>query len=138
SWGDLIDPMDSLRSEAAYFGGATYGRQDRADARKDGDNFPHFTDENMLAVIRGTGTWIAETDPVGINIVETLTSYAIGEGMTHEAVPRPGNDDNDAAWQAQRVIDEFLDRTNWVGGLDAELFGRTRKAGERFVHLIDA
>src|SRR5690606_17892084 len=109
------------------------------DARKNGDFYPHFTDETQLAGIRGTGTWIAETDPVGINIVETLKSYAVGGGLAIAAVDKPTDegDGSDLAWHAQQVIDEFLERTNLIGGLDAELYGRLRKAGERFIHIID-
>jgi hypothetical protein len=138
-WGDLIDPMESLRWDADFFGGRFGGRQDRADARKDGDNHPHFTDEGALSFIRGAGQWIAETDPVGINIIETLTSYAIGTGMTHTVAAKPeaGDVAVEVAGQCQEVVDEFLDRVKWRGDLDVELFRRTRKSGERFVRTKD-
>jgi len=138
-WGDLIDPMESLRADPSFFGNPYGGRQDRADAKRYGDYSPHFTDEATLGFIRGAGQFIAETDPAGINIVQTLTSYAIANGMEHEVTPKPeaGLEAEQIAAECQAVVDEFLERIGWRNSLDAELFGRTRKAGERFVRVKD-
>lgn len=139
-WGELIDPLDSLRNESDFFGGRFYGRRDRPDAKRNGDNWPHFSNESELEYLRGHGRYIAETDPTGINIVETLASYVVGVGMNHQANPGPeaGAEGEEAAFQAQRVIDEFLEREAWIGTHDVESFRRVRKYGERFNHVVDA
>lgn len=136
-WGDLIDPLQILGDEQAYGFGVLASTRDRAEARRQGDNWPHWSDEHALASIRGRGCYIGETDPTAINVLQTLASYVIGEGLTATATAKPDSEAEDAAWHASAVIDEFLERSRWNGSLDAELFIRKRKAGERLVHIVD-
>lgn len=138
TWGSVINPLEFLNVDREFFGGPSFSKQDRADGKRDGDFAPHFTNEQQLSSIRGAGCFIAETDPAGINIVQTLINYAVGVGMTHTVTPKSEVGDNakQIVAQCQVVVDEFLERTNWTGHLDAELFARTRKTGERFIHLV--
>lgn len=130
-FGDYIDPMESIRGNPEYFGGFQNGHVSRPDDRSSGDNAPVFKDEQALAFIRGAGEWISQSDATAVGALEALASYVIGTGFTWTAE----SDDPEAAQIVQRIVDEFCERVDWCGGLDRELFKRTRKSGERFVRL---
>lgn len=131
AWGDYIDPMDSLRSDPEFFATPGAGHVSRGDDKRFGDNAPIFNEEQRLSFIRGAGEWIGQTDATAIGALETLASYVVGTGFVWQAE----GDDEKAVMFVQRIVDEFLDRSNWLGDLDRELFKRTRRSGERFVRL---
>lgn len=144
-WGDYVSPLDSIRSEQDYFGGggpAGMGpRVSRASDRTDGDNAPFFTTEQELAVIRGAGEWIAQADTTAIGAMEALASYCIGVNGQYDAAAKDGDGADSAANAAeaavQEIIDEFLKRVKWLNKLDREQFRRWRRAGERFLRIVD-
>lgn len=138
AWGDLINTQDTYRNDPDFQPRGQ--RISRADDRRDGDNAPHFRDEQTLAQIRGMGEWIAQADSTAMGALETLTSYVIHTGFTWTVTP--SNPNNKRAMQladsVQAVLDEFLMRERWTGSLDRELFKRKRRAGERFVRIRKA
>lgn len=138
-WGDCIDPFDSWKSEASYFGGGGVSSGgsyiSRAEDRSDGDNAPHFDNEHTVAMIRGACEWLATTDTTAIGMLEALTSYIVGWGSEY-STEAESPEWEPLAQAVECVIDEFLKRERWCGGLDAELFQRTRRAGERFVRIV--
>lgn len=136
-WGDFVDPMDAIRSEPELFSGGYAGRADRPDDRRNGDYAPHFTNETMIARIRGACGWLADTDVTVIGAFDTLKSFIVKQGSTFEVVAKKpeGEAHVDAV---KEILDEFTRRTNWYGGIDKESFLRTRKAGTRFLRITDA
>jgi hypothetical protein len=133
-WGDVIDPLDSLRSEPDFFGTGLNGHRLRGDDHRQGDNAPFWRSEQELSFIQGMGEWIANTDTSTVGALKTLTGYVVHTGFTWKAKPE-AKANSEAAAYVQTIIDGFFKRTNWLGNLDRELFRRTRKHGERFLRI---
>ncbi len=139
AWGDYIDFAEPFQSEPD-FTGQRGQRLSRADDRRNGDNAPIFNNEQTLALIRGAGEWISQTDSTAMGALEALTSYVIHTGFiwTVKASDPKNEEAAQIAKSVQAVIDEFLVRERWRGSLDRELFKRCRRAGERFVRIHKA
>lgn len=136
-WGDYINEYaDSFRGEPDFYGGPQQ-RRSMPDDRKNGDNAPIFQDENQLALIRGVGELISQTDATAKGALETLTSYVIHTGFEWTVEPKNPDDgtSKQVAEMVQSVVDEFLEQQQWSGHLDRELFKRKCRSGERFVRI---
>lgn len=103
------------------------------DDRRDGRFRPLYDSEQDLARIRGAARQLASLTPVAIGALDALANYVFAAGFTftvHSAFAQP-----QLVTAAQNVIDEFLDATDFAGGLDRELHHRSREDGEAFVAL---
>lgn len=135
AWGDFVDPREHLYDDAAWIplgGGYATGRVEDRDR---GQDRTLFSVEADLDYIRAQSRLCATTD-IGVNVLETLSNYVIGSGLTYECQPERAFGDRAAARDAQRVIDEFLDRHDWRGDYEAEAFRRTIRDGEWFPTLF--
>lgn len=111
------------------------GRNDRLRGR----NAPMFQNEQDLAIHRGLSRIMCATNNYAIGLVEGLTSFVVGDGMSYRAA---SVDDKDPAPDAllnalQSIVDEVQEINSWQGGeqpgLEEELFQRSIEDGEFFV-----
>ncbi|HTI52468.1 MAG TPA: hypothetical protein VL475_16000, partial [Planctomycetaceae bacterium] len=132
-WGDVVDRreahFDSPADEPSWFAPAA----SLAD-RSDGRYYPIYEVEQDLARIRGAARQISALTSVAIGALDALANYVLASGFTFTV--QSEFDQPQLVTAAQRVIDEFLDETDFSGGLDRELHFRSRQDGEAFLALL--
>lgn len=106
--------------------------------RRHGRNYPLFQSERELDLLRAPARVLCAVNSNAIGLVEGLTSYVLGTGITYRATPKKGREKE----VPPELIDainvglfaEFDDRTEWYGGeqpgLEEELFFRSCEDGE--------
>jgi hypothetical protein len=116
-------------------------RATRPQDRLRGASPPAFENEQDLHRMRGIARSLASVDEHAIGILENLTNYVLGTGFAYAVVAKAQAPDVESPahseWtrSAGRVIDEFLERFAWTGGLERELFRRAHRDGEFFLWL---
>jgi hypothetical protein len=104
--------------------------------RRSGSNFPFWTSESQLAIIRASSRLIVGMNPAAYGLINGLTSYVIGSGFTYKANKKEGADADDKLVLAvQKVIDRFINDQCWKD-MEQELFFRSREDGEAFLRLF--
>lgn len=132
-WGDVVDRREALfdgpADEHSWFAPPA----NLAD-RSDGRYRPIYEVEQDLARIRGAARQISALTSVAIGALDALANYVLAGGFTFTV--QSEFDQPQLVTAAQRVIDEFLDETDFPGGLDRELHFRSRQDGEAFLALL--
>lgn len=131
AWWDVVDRREIAFGESAS--GRCWSSASTAtlDDRLDGRFRPIYETEQDLARIRGAARQLSCLTAVSTGALDALANYVLAGGFTfsvHSEFEQP-----QLVTAAQRVIDEFLDRTDFSGGLDRELHARSREDGEAFV-----
>ena len=133
------DRVDRLRSDPFWRSAGT-GRHDR----KGGRNYPFFQTEVELGLFRMQSRILAGSNAYAVGLIEGVTSYTAGDGMTFRAVSKKKEQPAPKELLAaiQDIIDQHLERNHWHGGgqpcMEEELIGRDMVDGEWFLdHLTD-
>jgi capsid protein len=111
------------------------------DNRLKGELLPVYVTEYGLKILRDYSRWLAAFNVFALNALENRVSYVVGKGFGYQAVPTngPASDytagDRDLCKKAQRVIDRFLERTDW-GELEQEVMRRADRDGEAFLRFF--
>ena len=104
--------------------------------RRWGSNFPFWTSEAQLSLIRAQSRLCVAMNPNAHGLLNGLTSYVVGDGFKWRVAEKPESDaDEGIVREAQMVIDEFIDDNNW-SEMEQELFWRSREDGEFFLRLF--
>ena len=103
----------------------------------DGKLFPFYETESQLDNLRARCRSVGQVFPVAITALDTLTDYTVGTGYKFEVMPRRDRVSKDFCRDCEAVVDEFLERTNWVCDRDRELFAESRKDGDQAVAVYD-
>jgi hypothetical protein len=126
-----VDVLDRYRDGA----GVAYPISNATD-RRYGSNFPFWTSESQLAIIRAGARVLVAMNPAAYGLVNGLTSYVIGSGYTYRVTGKPGSGVDDRIIQAaQKVVEEFLNDNSWPE-IEQELFFRSREDGESFLRMF--
>ncbi len=102
--------------------------------RTNGPN-PLLTDESWLRETRDRARYLATTNPLAINVLETLVDFVVGDGVTFRTTSKDRANEELVA-QVQDVIDDHLEDNCW-GELAPELLVRSRRDGEYFLRWFD-
>jgi capsid protein len=134
SW---VDPLEFLIDDPTFGFGKPLLPLSLVDDRRHGRNRPIFQTEAQLAMIRGASRIVAQTAPVAIGLLDSLSNYVIGKGFTYEVSERPNRTCPKGLDTAvQDVIDEFCDVNEWIGDRERELHNRVRRDGEVFTGIF--
>jgi len=132
----LIDYREMLFDSPGFGGGHYNPTTTHPQDRKHGRYRPVFETESQLNQIRGMARWLTASDETAIGVMENLVNYIIGTGFEYAAVARnETGESSQLIARVQSVIDNFLERNDWDGDLDRELFVRSRRDGEFFLRL---
>jgi len=140
AWGDVVDPKEFLFDTPGWYSGSTPWVTQPEDTR-DGRFRPFFETELELHECRGVGRFFAQADGMSINILENLLNYTLDTGFKYRIeAKKEGQLKASAGLLAavEEVVDEFLERNEFVNNFDRELFAVSRSEGEAFVALDDA
>jgi hypothetical protein len=111
------------------------------DNRLKGELLPVYVTEYGLKVLRDYSRWLAAFNVFALNALENRVSYVVGKGFGYRAAPANGTSgdypggDHDLCKKAQRVLDRFLERTDW-GELEQEVMRRADRDGEAFLRFF--
>jgi hypothetical protein len=110
--------------------------RDEPNDYQDGDFWPHWRTEVELAEIRGPAKQMHATNAVVINAIDTVANYVLGtEGFTYSVeLIEPGAEG--LAALCQSIVEEFLERVEYAGTIQPELFQRRLVEGERFLEVV--
>jgi hypothetical protein len=104
--------------------------------RRAGSNFPFWTSESQLAIIRASSRLMVTMNPSAYGLINGLTSYVIGSGYTYRATAIEGSGVKGSLVRAvQRAIDNFVEENSWKE-MEQELFFRSREDGEAFLRFF--
>jgi hypothetical protein len=104
--------------------------------RRWGSNFPFWTSEAQLSLIRAQSRLCVATNPNAYGLLNGLTSYVIGSGYTYRAQAKIQTGiTEDVVLKIQNVIDDFCHNNAW-SEMEQELFWRSREDGEFFLRLF--
>jgi hypothetical protein len=103
----------------------------------EGQLYPFFETESQLDSIRARCRAMAQVFPVAITAMESLTDYTVGTGYKFQVEARDGLVSRDFAREAERIVEEFVDRTNWSCDRDRELFAGARVDGDQAAAVYD-
>lgn len=112
--------------------------------RKDGSNYPFFNSLKQLGFLRELARLVVGQNPFAGGMLEGLTSFVIGEGITWTADSRQPIEDNtpDAdirkqeVRRVQSVLDDWMQGQGWWK-VEREAFRRSRRDGEFFLRWFD-
>lgn len=133
-WGEVVDRQDISFGESAADRPWHTACPATIDDRSDGRLRPIYETEQDLALIRGAARQLSSLTSVSLGALDGLANYVLASGFTftaHSEFEQP-----QLVTAVQRVINEFLDRNDFSGGLDRELHSRSREDGEAFVALV--
>jgi len=135
NFGDVVDRREFL-TDAREFGFPVAGPFASLSDRQEGKFWPIYQCEQDLARIRGRAHNAATITPMYAGIVDALSNYILGPGITFTA-HSPTSDPHAAelATAVQQTIDRFLDDNQFSGALDREAHSRSREEGEAFLFL---
>lgn len=102
-----------------------------------GQLYPFFDTEAQLDVIRAKCRVMGQVFPMAITAMEALTDYTVGTGYQFESQPIDDRVGKDFCRRCDRIIEEFINRTNWKSDRDRELFALGRCDGDMGVALFD-
>lgn len=123
-YGQPIDPIDAVRDPITGMLWRPLG--DRSDRRE-------APTALGIATARDTARLLLESNGVAIGLMEHLTSFVVGEGMTYKVAKDKGtNTSPEVIAAVQDVVDEFLEVNLWPE-LEQELLVRSRRDGEYFL-----
>lgn len=142
SWGETVDPYENRNDVDGWgpFNSSAVWRDDR----KDGRYRPFYQNEQDLLSIWGLARWLSGSDEIGQSPLEALTNYTMGNGFVYQVNPKktarpapaipgaakPVDPAQGLADECQAVIDEFIERSQWEGQKERELFQRAVVDGE--------
>jgi len=131
-----LEIFDRFRTEPMIFAASGYM------SRRHGRNAPLARSESELRLLRVPAELLVSTNTYAQGLIEGLTSYVIGSGLTFSAstnVEVPESEPWVKALKAaaQRVLDNHVKRNQYHGGeqpgLIEEAFQRSRIAGEMII-----
>lgn len=104
--------------------------------RIEGKYRPFFETETELAAIRGQARLLELSTPIAFGALTTLTNYVMGQGWDYEIKPRDGKEvDDSVVAHVNNVLQDILEKNNWVGDREREAHRRTHRDGESFLYL---
>lgn len=104
--------------------------------RADGANRPFTESLTDVAMARGLARMVSTADCPGVGVQTNLTNYVVGAGYTFDVSTKKKREAPAGLVAAiQEIVDEFLDRHDWVNDFDREWFWRGHRDGERFLAL---
>ncbi len=133
AWGDIVDPRERFFDDPSFDYGYGLIPTGRIEDRDEGQNRPVFETQAELDEIRAASRYIDDRLTFAIGVRENLANFIVGSGFSYSVVPEKGVGLTDGLRQAIVVVDEFLDRHDWIGDLDLELFQRELRDGEFFL-----
>lgn len=107
------------------------------DDRTEGRYRPIYETDQDLRMMRAESRRMQAMFPVAESALESLTDYVV-LGYQFTVQPRVKGTENSTGQlvaQVQKVVDKFLDRTNFIDNLDREIFKQSRGDGESFPTL---
>lgn len=133
TWGDLVDPRERFFDDPSFDNSYGFIPTGRIEDRDEGQNRPVFETQAELDEIRAASRYLDDRLAFAIGVRENLSSFIVGSGFSYRVLPEKSTGLTDALRQATEVVDEFLDRHDWIGELDLELFQRELRDGEFFL-----
>jgi Phage portal protein, lambda family len=134
AWGEVVQRPGSSFDEGVRDRPWDTAPAAMLDDRSDGRLRPVYETEQDLARIRGAARQLSSLTAVSVGALDGLANYVLAGGFTFTV--QSEFEQPQLVTAAQRVIDEFLDRNDFSGGLDRELHHRSREDGEAFVALF--
>jgi hypothetical protein len=133
--GPYADMIEKYRREP-FLAGPT-ARRDRQ-----GRNYPIYQTEAELALLRAPSRVLCATNTYAIGLIEGITSYVLGNGLTYRAAAKVESAPPELVAACQAEIDAFLVREQWYGGeqpsMEEELLWRECEDGESILaHYCD-
>ncbi len=110
--------------------------QPSAGDRKHGRDEPFFVTQQDIDHARALARYITLVNCPAVGIGENLKNYIVGPGFNFTVATKERDSAPDGLVPAvQRVVNEFLDESDFCGDLDRELFWRSRRDGEFFLAM---
>lgn len=146
-----IDRYDRLSNEASNWQTSTgYGTLMGAQIgdRKHGALWPLIRTQLELASVWAGSRIIEATSDTARGILEDLANYTFGTGMGYEIMPKADKSlsakdriDKTKGKQSivlavQEVLDDLLERSDWVNGREKRVFKRSRRDGDAFIAIF--
>lgn len=128
-WGTPIDPMERHRDGDQWWLPGGDGQD-----RKEGRAGPFVRTETELTQLRDMARIIAKSNPFGINIVDTIVDFVVGEGMAATVMSKE-EADKKLVQEAQNVVDELYSEISFEE-LQQELVDRAVVDGEYFLRYF--
>lgn len=123
AYGDLIDRLKTADGQLLLAPSTV------AD-RRHGANWPHWRTLAEHSILRAQSRFLAAVSDLAFGAISGLTSYVVGDGMTHLAVTKKGKHPPPSLLDAVNAeIDDFVLR-NDLQGLEQENFKDSRVDGE--------
>lgn len=126
-----LDAWTASRGEFGVFGGVGQW------PKRNGQFFPLYRSEGELALLRFPSRWLCATNSYAIGLVNGLTGYMIGSGLTYRVTTKKKEDaesNADLVAVLQSIVDDTLEANEWYGGelpgFEEEYFQRTVEDGE--------
>ena len=121
-------PNDLLQ----YAGASTHTA--RLGSRRDGDFPPFYRTSQDHEAIVDTARILEGLCPTAVNVLDTLSQFAVFTGFDYTIVPREQGANRDLVKKSQRVLDDWQKQVDWYSW-ELELFRRGRRDGESFCIL---
>ncbi|MFG0239843.1 MAG: hypothetical protein ACF8CY_02140 [Gimesia chilikensis] len=140
AWGDIIDPREMFDLGEPEFE-LTRGRMarshSRVDDRADGKYLPFYETEHDLNSMRARARNLATFTDLTWGAMESLANYTLGTGFQYTAQAANGatNVPAEIIARLQAVIDEFLDRNDFVSDVEPDAHDRSREDGDTLLKL---
>lgn len=141
AWGDLVDTREYLRDDPTFRGDMLLSPYYTSiDDRTNGRYLPVYESEQDLARIRAAVRRLEMVTPIVYGAGDSLANYVLGPGFKFAVTPEDETDEysTSVAAAAQKIVDRFIDDSDFCGIIDREMDRRARQDGESFVHLIVA
>jgi hypothetical protein len=102
-----------------------------------GAMYPFFANELQLDNVRARCRVVSQAFPMAICAMGNLVNYTVGTGYKFKVQSRYGNVADDFVRQAQEILDEFIERTDFAYGVARELFQASREDGDQAAVLFE-
>jgi len=107
----------------------------RPGSRRHGDLPPFYRTEMQHWQIVDAARVLEALCPTAVNVLDTLTQFAIFTGFDYKVTPKEDGS-KDLAEKAQKFLDKWRSEVNWFAW-ETEIFRRTRRDGEAFIVIED-
>lgn len=138
---NYIDPATPYYDTPGFHevGGMSGGLPTNVEDTLDGRYRPFWNNLADYRRLQGQTRWLAVGHPLGRNIIDTICDYVVHKGYAREVKPKDRKDKSAAtaalAKEAQRILDEFHDRTGFKGVGECDVVAASVANGEKLLWI---